>query len=100
MKNQIDLFVEDIENRVAEECRLLRNEAIPRTMMKKYILQIGWREHELAAYLKKRMERELGEQDEKIERFNTITFKAILNVALSMAVASLTTILVMISQTK
>lgn len=61
MKNQIDLFVEDLENRVAVECRLLRNEAIPRAMMKKYILQIGWREPELATYLKKRMERELGE---------------------------------------
>lgn len=37
MKNQIDLFVDDIEERITAECEKLKKEASPKTAMKKYI---------------------------------------------------------------
>lgn len=63
MKNQIDLFVEDLEERITAECEKLKKEASPKTAMKKYIRQIAWKEPELAAYLQKRMSQILNLND-------------------------------------
>ena len=100
MNNQIDLFVNDLEERITAECEKLKKEASPKVSIKKYIHRIRWKEPELAAYLLKRMESELGGLEARIERFNIITTEVLMNIVISMAVASFTTILVMISQTK
>ena len=59
-KNQIDLFVDQIDMCIKEECKKLKNAANPKDELKKYIRQIRWKNPELAIYLQRRMSKVLN----------------------------------------
>lgn len=59
-KNQIDLFADQIDMCITEECKKLKNAANPKDELKKYIRQIRWKNPELAVYLQRRMSRVLN----------------------------------------
>lgn len=59
-KNQIDLFADQIDMCIKEECKKLKNAANPKDELKKYIRQIRWKNPELAIYLQRRMSKVLN----------------------------------------
>lgn len=55
LKIAIEKFKEDIDNRIGQECEVIRKTDAPKQAIKQYERNIKWEAPELSAYIKKKM---------------------------------------------